>query len=60
MVLISDTHEDCEKLADFTESHNCLSLILKEFSEGDKCIKWVHHKKNKSLFMKKTIIGIQW
>jgi hypothetical protein len=23
-------------------------------------MKCVHHKKNKSLFMKKTIIGIQW
>jgi hypothetical protein len=57
--LISLTHEEWEKLAGLIESHNCLSLILNEFVEGEKCIKCVHHKKNKSRLMKKTIIGIQ-
>jgi hypothetical protein len=42
------------------ESENCFSVVLNEFSKGEKCIKCVHHKKNKSLLIKKTIIGIQW
>jgi hypothetical protein len=53
------THEVVEKLAGLDESQNCLSAMLNELSDGDKCIKCVHHKKNKSLFRKKTIIGIQ-
>jgi hypothetical protein len=52
--------EVVEKLAGLDESQNCLSDMLNELSEGDKCIKCVHHKKNRSLFRKKTIIGIQW
>jgi len=59
-VFISDTHEDCVKLAGLIESHICLSDIVNELSIGEKCMKWVHHRKNKSRFMKKTIIGIQW
>jgi hypothetical protein len=59
-VLISVIHEVVEKLAGLEESQNCLSDMLNELSDGDKCIKCVHHKKNKSLFRKKTIIGIQW
>jgi len=57
---MSATQDAFEKLAGFTVSENCLSDILKELLFGEKCIKCVHHKKNRSRLIKKTIIGIQW
>jgi hypothetical protein len=59
-VFTSVIQDDWEKLAGFIESHNCLSLIVNALFEDEKCIKCVHHKKKRSLFIKKTIIGIQW
>jgi hypothetical protein len=56
---ISETQVEWEKLVGLTESFSCLSAIVNELVSGEKCIKCVHHKKNKSRFKKKTIIGIQ-
>jgi len=47
-----DTHSAGSKEAGFSLEEYSLPEVEKDESFGEKCIKCVHHKKNRSFFMK--------
>ena len=52
LFIASETQEEESKETNLNLEEYSLSEVTKDESLGEKCIKWVHHKKNKSFFMK--------